>query len=478
MTLLSTNNLIIMKTIYFRYLTIFVFALIFASCEDMVDGINDNPNQLTLDAVDAGLFLNGAELGNAEIQLYYLNRMAGYYSGQLIGLEQTEKNYYEYTVTTGTFDWEGYHTVIAPIREIQSRTSDNPLYQGITRVLEANLIGTYASLFGDIPYSEAVSDVENPVFDDQITVFDSLQVVLTEAVEYLSNADGSVVTQDYTFNGDAEKWLETAWTLKARFYMYEKEYAKAYEAAKNGISSDDNSMMFTPLDVEGDNSTKNKYYLALTNSLIFGTSDSYLIQLLDSTSTESRNNTKTNEAARRAYYTIYDDDPDNNTGIAAELEPQPIVTYQENLLTLAEAGARTEGLSVGLEYLNTLRSALSSGIFFNSSVSELTMKYDAYTEDDFKDGGIENTDGIEPLRALLREIIEERYISGFTSFMPFDDSRRLRNSDSDIAVPFPLNLSTATQNVERLLYPADELESNENAPEDPGLYSTTDVNSL
>ncbi|MEZ4985422.1 MAG: hypothetical protein R2795_10355 [Saprospiraceae bacterium] len=59
-------------------------------------------------------------------------------------------------------------------------------------------------------------------------------------------------------------------------------------------------------------------------------------------------------------------------------------------------------------------------------------------------GGIENADGIAVDRAILR-IIEERYVSGFTTYMPFDDVRRLRKSDSDVIVPFPLNTSTCRQ---------------------------------
>ncbi|MDZ7633900.1 MAG: SusD/RagB family nutrient-binding outer membrane lipoprotein [Bacteroidales bacterium] len=467
-----------MKTKYLRYLCFALAALTIVSCQKLVEGINDNPNQMTLDAVSPGLFMNGAELSNITVQLYDLNRMAGFYSGQLIGVDQVEKSKYEYSITTGTFDWSGYQSVIAPIREMQKRTVDNPLYQGITRVLEANLIGTYASLFGDLPYSEAVTDVENPRFDDQLEVFENLQSVLSDAIDFLGNATGYVVSQDYIFSGNRIKWLQTAWTLKARFYMYTKDYDLAFIAAQNGISIRANSMLFKPLDVAGDNSTKNKYYIALANNLIVGTGNSYLIRLLDATSGISRNNAKTNEAARLAYYIIHHESAASNTGIAAPLEPEPIVTFQENLLTLAEAGARTQGFNTGLQYLNQLRAELNTGLYFNSSAAGFTRQYDPYEVADFDIGGIENPDGIEPLRALLREIIEERYISGFTSFMPYDDSRRLKRTDSDIAVPFPLNTPTATQNVERFLYPADEIESNANAPEDPGMYAVTRVNAL
>ncbi|PKP33774.1 MAG: hypothetical protein CVU00_09875 [Bacteroidetes bacterium HGW-Bacteroidetes-17] len=462
-----------MKTKNLKYLLVFA-TIGLSSCEKMVDNINDNPNQLTITAVDPGLFMNGAELANVVLQCGEFNRVAGFYSGQLEGINQDEKTKYEYNVTTITFDWEAYQGVIAPVREIRSRTTDNPLYQGMTKVLEANTIGTYASLYGDIPYSEAVSDVENPKFDDQLEIFAALQTLLSDAINDLGNAGSSVVAQDYIFAGNSTKWLQTAYTLKARYYMLTKQYDLAYAAAQNGISSKDNSMMFKPKN-SGVNATTNKYYLTLTNSYNVGTAN-FLTRLLDNTSGVSRNNAKTNEAARLKYYTINYNSFTANTGIAAAYEPQPIVSYQENLLTLAEAGARTQGFTTGLGHLNTYRASLATGALFNSSVSALAKKYDAYVEADFNAGGMENADNIVPLRALLREIIEERYVSGFTTYMPYDDTRRLQKSDSDIDVPFPLNIGSATQNVERFLYPADEVESNSSAPSEPGLYAKTKVN--
>lgn len=464
-----------MKSIYIKFFLAFA-TLSICGCEKIVDDINKNPNQLTLEDVDPGLFLNGAELSNINIQLGPNSRMAGYWSGQLIGFEQIELERFQYNVTTNTFNWDGYQSVITPLREIRERTPDNPLYQGITKVMEAHLIGNYAALFGDIPYSEALSEIENPKFDDQLALFDQLQALLQDAIDDLEGSTDSAVLEDYIFDGNSVKWLESAWTLKARYYMYTKQYEEAYSAAQNGISSSENSMMFEPLDVTGENSTKNKYFLVLSGGPNTGTGSSYLMQLLDSGSGISRNNSKTDETARFEYYKIDQTSGEANLGVANELEPQPIVTYQENLLTLAEAGARTQGFNIGLGHLNELRNFLNTGAFLNSNFSTQPFTYEPYTVVDFNVGGMENMDNIDPDRALLREIIEERYVSGFTTFMPFDDSRRLKKTDADIAVPFPLNLPTSTQNVERLLYPEDEILSNPMAPEEPGLYVATKVN--
>jgi len=469
-----------MKTIkYLKYILAIALIPSVFSCQEIVDGINENPNQLTVDAVDAGLFLKGAEIQNMLTQLGMFDRTASFYSGQLIGYEQVEQERYSYIFTDRTFDWDGYQSVLTPLRSIRERKPDNNLYQGIAKVVEAHLIGTYASLFGDIPYSEALSSNENPKFDTQVEVFDALQTLLSDAITDLESVTAAdVVTGDYIFNGDETKWLEAAYTLKARYYMLTKEYEEAYSAATHGISSVANSMMFVPYASIDDPDSKNRIYERLNEGgqrvgvIPDDTHPSYLLELLN-----SRMNSKTNEEARIQYYTIDQDDADANTGIAAELEPQALITYQENLLILAEAGTRTQSLAVGLGHLNTLRSVLSTGALFNSSVESLAMQYDAYVATDFEAGGIENEDGsLSATRALLKEIIEERYLTGFLTFMPFDDNRRLQKSDSDVLVPFELNTPTQTVNVERFIYPNDELESNTSAPADPGAYTATMIN--
>ena len=102
--------------------------------------------------------------------------------------------------------------------------------------------------------------------------------------------------------------------------------------------------------------------------------------------------------------------------------------------------------------------------------------YQAYVIDDFTAGGIENADNIDQTKALLREIIEERYVSGFTQLMPFDDLRRLSAKERDIAVLPPFNSGTATKYPQRFIVSQTELSANPNAPTDPGIFAETEVN--
>jgi hypothetical protein len=149
----------------------------------------------------------------------------------------------------------------------------------------------------------------------------------------------------------------------------------------------------------------------------------------------------------------------------------------ENHLILAEAGFRSQGASLGLQRLNEFRAYLSNGGWINSNFSGDPLRYEAFTMDDFMAGGIENPDNIDQDRALLREIMEEKYVSGYMSFLPFDDIRRWRKGDSDIAPAVPRNTPTASALPERLPYSSNELTSNANAPNpEPGIFAKTEVN--
>lgn len=465
-----------------KYLLLPLLILPFAACEDLVDGINDNPNKVTIDDVDAPLFLTGAQLANASNQLGHIQRIAASWSGQLIGFQSLYKALYEYNLTSAETNdiWEqSYQGVVTQVRHIRNQLPEDRLFQGISKVIEAHSIGTLAAIFGDIPYTEIIDEeIDDPAFDDQIAVFGMLQDLLDEAIDDLNAANSRPIAEDIYYNGDKEKWLEAAWTLKARYFTITKQYDQAFAAAQNGISAAENGMYFKPLD-SPNRDDKNLFNTLLSGSRAgdIGNEGTFLLDLLDEGGDVSRNHSKTNEAARYDYLFIDESSDQANQGVAGPLEPMPLVIYAENLLTLAEAGARTEGFATGLQYLNEWRAYLNSGSAFKILDPSAGLEYAPFADADFQPGGIENPDGIDPVRALLREVVEERYVSLFMQFLPFHDARRLRNGDQDIAVDIPFNTPTTSLYPERFIYPQDELNANPNAQEPAeGLYFVLPVN--
>jgi len=455
--------------------------LMLISCEIPTD-LNDNPNGITLSDPAPNLFLNGAQLANVMVQNSHLNRISGMFSGQLIGYASLYSNIYGYSLSTveSNDEWNGCYTgVLTNVRLIRETVPDDKLLVGISKVLEAHAVGTLAILMGDVPYSEAISEVDDPKFDSQVSVLAAMTSLLDGAISDLGSASSRPENYDIYYNGDKDKWIAAAYTLKARYALIQSDYAGALTAATSGISASAGDMNFIPRGdaavTEGD---KNLFNAILSGSRTgdLGNNGSYLLELLNDTLTATyRGNAKTNETARHNYYKIDETSGEGNLGVIEQFEPMPMVTYFENQLIKAEAAARTGG--DGLGYLNEYRVWLSSGGRLNATFNDSTVLYDAYDNADFASGGMENLDGVSAGDALLREIIEERYVSGFGTYMPFNDHRRLRgDGETNLIPPFSLNTTAATAHVERIPYAQDELTSNSTMDDDPGLYVQTEVN--
>ena len=474
----STKGLRSMKNIF--SLILVGSMLMLTSCEMPTD-LNDNPNAITLQDVDANLFLNGAQLANIMIQNSHLNRITGMFSGQLVGYTSLYSNIYGYSLSTveSNDEWNGCYTgVLTNVRYVRDIVPDDKLLVGIAKVLEAHAVGTLAILMGDVPYSEVVSDVEDPVFDTQGSVLTALTSLLDVAISDLESASTRSESYDLYYGGDKDKWIAAAYTLKARYALVQSDYASALTAANSGISSSDGDMNYIPRgDAAISEGDKNLFNAILSGSRTgdIGNNGSYLLELLNDTTATYRGNAKTNETARHNYYKIDETSGEGNLGVIERYEPMPMVTYFENQLIKAETAARTGG--DGLGYLNEYRAWLSSGGRLNATFNDSTILYGAYDNADFASGGMENSDGVSAGDALLREIIEERYVSGFGTYMPFNDHRRLRgDGETNLIPPFPLNTTAATAHVERVPYAQDELTSNSTQADDPGLYAETEVN--
>jgi hypothetical protein len=77
-------------------------------------------------------------------------------------------------------------------------------------------------------------------------------------------------------------------------------------------------------------------------------------------------------------------------------------------------------------------------------------------------------------QALLREILEERYVSFFGQIEGFNDLRRTQN---ETLVRVPVLPNTGTQFPQRFLYPQSEIDRNSSTPNPiPGIFVRTPVN--
>ncbi len=465
-----------------KYITfVLTFTLLGISC-NFYDGKNVDPDAPTVVNPDA--LLKGILLANIEVQLGQSQRISGMWSGQYRGAVLLYLAIHQYNLSAEESNntWNlAYQSVVKQSRVMREGLKDDPFYQGIGKISEAHSLGTLTALYGDIPFTEIAQDEKfpNPKFNKQSEVYAGIQLLLDEAItDFKKIVSTRTVPNDLLFKGAHTKWIEVAYTLKARYYMETKEYDKAYAAALLGISSGANSLKFVPPGTAiGDGNLMN---MTIANRAdYFSTATTYLTRLLGRTNaTGSRNNAKTTEDARSKYYLIAGASSAAERGVAAQKAPMPLVIYEENLLTLAESGLRTKGFAEGLLQLNKVRTYLNvRGNPFTPLAIADTVKYEAYVDADFMAGGIENRTNLAQDKALLREIIEERYVSLYGQILPFNDFRRLAKSDADVRPVLPFNSTTATKHPERLIYAQTEINTNPNVPKPlPDLFQVTEVN--
>jgi uncharacterized protein YcfL len=463
------------------------------SCDSSFEDLNNNQNNITTDEViPPSLLIKGTMLADIAINQSHLQRIAGMWTGQYRGEISLYLGIYNYDISSqeSTSAWSYlYNGMLKQFSEINKyyaingTDTEGQLIKGICKVLEANAVGTATSIWGDIPYSEAVNPtISDPVFDRQSDIYNALQTKLDEAIVLLSDpTTKNTLAEDIFFAGNKDKWKKTAYTLKARYYLQNRKYALAYAAALNGISDYAGTMKFTPPSA-GLTGTENLLYRFMIGTRVgyLSVNNTFCRNLLDTQTnfpTISRRNAKTNEQARRNYLNAGSITGTGTTTIInGEFKPMDLVTYQENLLILAETGTRTVNFTEGLLQLNKVRIFLASADSFDKRATTDIKLYTAYDATDFANGGMNNTDNIDSTRALLREIIEERYVTGFGTFIPWNDARRLRKLEYDIAVRIPLNNTTATLQPERFFISQDEINTNSNAPTGLTIFSPTELN--
>lgn len=462
-------------------------------CADLVDDLNQNPNNPT--SAPYQYALTTTEVANIILHTGEPTRKAGIFAGQYTGIERQQLGYSNYDLVSSDFNshWNTVYSGIVRNALVTKDLADEQgvigITTGITQILRALALGTAASLWGDVPFDEGGRlDFENPVYEDQSVVYSKAQDLLDEAIANLATNTGRpIASTDIYFDGNPVSWTQVAYTIKARFYMHTKNYPAAYTAALNGIGSDGTSLdgnnLSSPHGTALDNANLNYQFFEIAARKSDLVTSDFFASMIDPNASRSpnaanyRGHAKTDETARYNYLlqtTAIGIQPNTKTNGFAQIDrPGEMVTYAENLLILAEAGARAD-FDTGLGHLNEFRNYMSTGGYLaNPNLGNLL--YTVYGALDFSNGGIENPDGsVTQSEALLREILEERYVTLFGQIEVFND---LRRTQDEVNIRVKVVPNTGSDLPQRFLYAQSELDANSSTPNPiPGFIERTSIN--
>jgi hypothetical protein len=430
-----------------------------SGCEDFLTGtgISDNPNAPV--EVGTAQLYQAIQLTQTVQHTGDLARHAAMWTQQMAGIGNQYSGRDQYVVTEQ--DLAAWYNAIytggglIDMREVITRAeaANDRTYAGIVRVWEGYLMGESASLWGALPYSEAVrEDIATPKLDDQAVVYAAVQAVLDKAIADLQSGQGAGPGQiDLIYRGDRAKWMQAANTLKARFYMHWVEaqafsgthngknvsaeatkacggncLQKAVAAAQNGISAPANNFnSFQSTTAGGENLWYQFMTVRRPGQIAAGRN---LVELL-----RTRNDPRLTAYFAPTGGQVVGAAPAGAAGSslsatrgAADFR-QPMVTYAENQLILAEANHRL-GTGTPLTNLNNART--SEGL---TAVSGLSGA------------------------ALLREIMIEKYIAQFQNVDVYNDYKRT-------CLPEIRPAGTSQAVIGRILYSDTERAANPNIP--------------
>jgi hypothetical protein len=104
-----------------------------------------------------------------------------------------------------------------------ARKEGSAHYEAIGKIILAHEFGTLTSIFGDIPFSQAVQGnvFPFPEYDQQKEVFEGVQQLLGEAITLIDQSSvNSPGGDDLLYSGNMTDWKKMAYALKARFLLY------------------------------------------------------------------------------------------------------------------------------------------------------------------------------------------------------------------------------------------------------------------
>jgi starch-binding outer membrane protein, SusD/RagB family len=304
-----------------------------------------------------------------------------------------------YSITPGSFDIPFSNLYVAggliQIRRVKaladSATPKDLPMKGMTEVLEAMTMLFGTDVWGDLPYREATSDNATPHFDPQQQIYADLLTLLNQAITDLSAAGQPAKPElDLVYGGNKAYWIEAAHTLKARIYLHrvEKlgngEYTNALAEARQGISAPLHDWQT----LHGNSITTEKNMWWQFQQSSFGAdlvAGSTLVNAMEAQSDPripdyfGENNNGGYGGYDVATQATPVDDISPIAGSTRADDPtfrQPIITYDETQLIIAEAAFKTGDLVSAAAALKNVRDRYGKSVIAAPTLADImTEKY-------------------------------------------------------------------------------------------------------
>jgi len=382
--------------------------LVMAGCKKLED-INHDPTKPT--TTEPQYLLTGAEKSAMDI-LYagpQNGRTAMAYAQYWTGNDKANDARYLLDEGINAPIWNNLYSVsLHNLNEIIRLNKEKPLpvsgnQIAIAQILKAWIYQVLADTYGNIPYSDALKDVNNlrPKYDDAKGIYNALIDTLTQQAAAIDPAQSSYPTGDVIFKGDVSLWKKLAHSLLLRLAirMVDADPAKAksvIEANWQGaMASNADGAVFTYLTAAPNKFPYNESERELSEFFVTSTLVDYMAGVDDPRLQVYARPTKLDTVYRGLPYGTSESNPSRlppsgysypGTRIYAADMAGILMTYPEVEFILAEAAAR--GIAVGgdaaTHYQNGVKASLEYWDITDANVVNTYMQKVPYNEADWR----------------------------------------------------------------------------------------------
>lgn len=430
-----------MKRIKYILLGLVASSFVLQSCsEDKMDDINKNqndPEQMASKYIITDVMNSSAYNGIGGDLAFYASVYTELLGGAHAQMHNAQIRLTEPTAnTTYNNNWNSLYRNLRNLHIIINKCSEggeesgNYHTLGVAQIMTALNLGVLTDLFGDIPYSEALSPIANPQakLDKQENIYKEIFRLLDESILNLgkNSTFGSLGNQDIIYaGGNVESWKKAAYGLKAKYLMRLSAVQPNYQAVLDNVAlSFENSgqdfryqngkvdyTFYNFYDARAGLASSKTLYDLMTSIdpqdprlddyfVKIGDDNAKVVKLIDH-STDVAIGQSLYSPSGLSYFTENDDRNARNAIY--------FMSYHELLFIKAEAEAR---LNKTADAVETLKLAVEAGLN-----KKQTFTYPSYVRN--IPAGLSGSD-------LLKRIAQEKYISFFEveSVEAFNDIRR------------------------------------------------------
>ena len=433
-----------------------------SSCKKYLD-INKNPNAADVPPI-AGLLANTTY--STANNVFSASNYTSYYV-QYLASPSTASDVDIYNTVDPSTTWYRFYNIMTDLYDMRKFAAQKGLhaYTGVADILLALHLNMATNLWGNIPYSQAFTGVQNltPAFDDQKALFDTAFNLLDAGIATFSQAseDELPAASDFIHGGKYDAWIKTAHAIKARMLnqltktsSYSPDAVLA-ELQQAYTSNSDDAQVSTfevrnpwaqvavnnaGLDLDG---WLSAYFVGVTKDSIYDVFDPRLPLIATITrygdyrgTPNGKGRTGTGTENKESYLSV-------GGWYSSDNSPLQIITYSECKFIQAEAAFRKgdnatayaaymEGITANMKKMGVADTAIAS--YITNPV--VAVGADALT---------------------LQRILAEKYVACFLNPVTWDDMRRNDYNYKDFMLPQGAVLNTFIQ---RLSYPVNESSAN------------------